>query len=659
MPKQPGVVHFSIRLRNLPHDVLVVKGPSTEALLVLLAGKVVLSTREPLQIRLITLKLVGTLRLNWTDTTTTPLGTHTRPIKHDKRVYEHTWADFDITHPDLENHLGGTTPRSKSMVNLKKSAAKMLPPGNYSFPFSAVIEGSIPELVEGLPGCLLAYHLIATVDKALRFSASSVAKKHLRVIRTLTPDAPEISETVAVDNTWPKKVEYLISVPLKAVAVGLAAPVLLVMVPLLKGLKLGSVRIIVEEHYSYCGSFGPANTSERVLVDKTIPAPDGELSTGLDRWEVSTQVPLPQSLSKCTQDVDIPSHVKVRHKMRFTIGLINPDGHTSELRALLPFILYISPFIPIQAGVEVEPHSGASTPVRSSSVASSLNQHAEETIFNGDGSGASTPATGLVAPPLYAAHVHDRLYLDLSPVGTPLASGQQSPEAGSGLENASFVGFGMLPMGGASSAMLAESLRKLQLLRETNSEAGLRFGNRATFSLEDDEEDEEDEARPLQQQPLQPDYFSIRPRLAHPLLSPGVLSPVHISRANSLANLRSPARLGVATPKPGNWDTAVLSRVPSYTLAMKDVYDEDAVSTPVYEPPAPGTPAAVYISLHGNQAGYFGSAPLSSHGSGIFGSHGSSHGHEEHLVNHVTRALQEDRPMSRSSSRTSLFRRKH
>ena len=71
-----------------------------------------------------------------------------------------------------------------------------------------------------------------------------IAKKRLRIIRTLTSDAVELSETIAVDNTWPNKVEYSLSCPTKAIAIGSSTPITMTLVPLLKGLQLGDIKIV-------------------------------------------------------------------------------------------------------------------------------------------------------------------------------------------------------------------------------------------------------------------------------------------------------------------------------------------------------------------------------------------------------------------------------
>ena len=39
-----------------------------------------------------------------------------------------------------------------------------------------------------------------------------------------------------------------------------------------------------------------------------------------------------------------------------------------------------------------------------------------------------TNLTGLLAPPMYERHIYDRLWSDISPVATPLASGPATQE---------------------------------------------------------------------------------------------------------------------------------------------------------------------------------------------------------------------------------------
>ncbi|RCK66710.1 Protein ROD1 [Candida viswanathii] len=634
---------FDIRLKNLEHDVLVLKGNENDAASVLLAGNIVLSVNEPISIKKITLRLYSTLRIKADITSTNPR-VNGRTINFTKKLYEHVWdplefnkylsnmysnsiASNNVSSPpalsrshsssslfggfrskssmSLSNHAGSSanlsalsTPGNATNNNSSAKATPngyVLVQGNYEIPFSSILPGNLPESIEGLPGCSNIYRLEATVDRG-KFHSSLVAKKHVRVVRTLTTDAVELSETIAVDNTWPKKVEYSLSCPSRALAIGSGTPISFMLVPLLKGLQLGDIKIELVENYTYVGNLPPYQNAERVIVEKKIPKPDPD--TLFDKWEIDTFLKIPASLSKCTQDVDLLNHVKVRHKLKFNIGLINPDGHVSELRATLPIQLFISPFVTVSSrhDDELSDHGAEDILFTSDSFdhLSSLDNQNQGVNSN---SSSHTSLTGLVAPPLYEKHIYDRLWSDVSPVETPMTSGATTPRSRPGERIGTDYGqFSMSPL---DSQALTENLRQLSIQRaaqeaeeisHNSSVTASRIaspGGRATFNLEDDDSGSGsgqtqtstsfnnnlrnnvtgDVVAPTARRPGLPrsNYSFLQDRLMTP--------PVHLSRVNSDTNIRSPVEM---------------AQVPTYNEAMKGENIGDDLS-PAYEPPLPGS----------------------------------------------------------------------
>lgn len=624
---------FDIRLKNHEHDVLVLKGSPQDAASALLSGKIALSVKEPFTIRKINLRLYATLRLNWNESVNTTKGSHDRNIHHERKIYEYCWDHMEINKylnhmyentseggnivgqsnvpvplsrnsstSSLKNlgALGGF--RSKSSGNLSglsslsrispsssssnltnssssanlKSSNHTLVSGNYEFPFSTILPGDMPESVEGLPGASVIYKLEASIDRG-KFHQPMVTKKHLRVVRTLTTDSVELSESVAVDNTWPKKVEYSLNVPSKAIAVGSSVPITLSMVPLLKGLRLGEIKINLCEYYSYMGYVPPVHNGERIIANKTIPRPDDDdPNFQMDKWQVDCVLKIPPSLSKCTQDVDILSNIKVRHKIKFAIGLVNPDGHVSELRASLPISLFISPFVTVKAITDID-QDVVNEEEEEIIFTSDRNHNESQTSLNNLNSNSSSYSSfsGLVAPPLYEAHIYDRLWTDVSPIDSPLNSGTSTPRNHTYQTNSSMQDFSMSPI---DSVQLNENLRLLSLQRaaenSNNASSSSTPGERPTFSLDGENND----------------YFGRRPNLSSRntmgnlpsnsnlssqinlgLMSPGPASPaMHLSRTQS-ENMLNPSEM---------------SQVPSYTQALKSDADEDSLA-PVYQPPLP------------------------------------------------------------------------
>lgn len=634
---------FDIRFKNLEHDVLVIKGSEHDAASTFLNGNILLSVTEPINIRKISLRLYATIRLSYGDIN--PIkGGAPKPARFEKKIFEHQWDSNEITrymnnmyenasgasgsHHDgtklpvsmakssslmgssslkgsttsLKN-LGlsfrsksstslsqhGSPPNlamSQSSSNLAHKNGHVLVLGNYEFPFSAIMPGDMPESVEGLPGASVVYKIEATIDRG-KFHNTMVTKRHVRVVRTMTTDSVELSETVAVDNTWPKKVEYSLSVPSKAIAIGSGVPISFMLVPLLKGLKLGTIKIQLVELYSYVGYIPPAHTSERTVVEKSLPAPsEDDPNYQMDKWEVTNFLRVPPSLSKCTQDCDILTHIKVRHKLKFNIALVNPDGHTSELRASLPVQLFISPFVTVSAKADDEDHDVAD------------NEEEEELLFEADPSSygptemtngetdgdealrsnqSYSSFNGLVAPPLYEQHVYDQLWSDVSPVESPIQSGAATPRSMYGSRANDVLQFSMSSI---DTAKLTENLRQLSIQRQIQesmensraSSAASVLRDRAVFNLngDDGEGDYFSKGRPFinregAQTPGGPSMSFIPG-------TPGMMSPpTHLSRAGSLTDL----------------SRADLSRVPSYHEAMKSSVDDTL--SPKYLPPQPGS----------------------------------------------------------------------
>lgn len=649
---------FDIRLKNLDHDVLVLKGNEQDAASVLLIGKLVFSLNESIQVKRLTLRLYATLGLEWTEQYQTSRGVVPKPMRFSKRVYEYIWDPNELrlalstdgsvstTSPALSRQHSsaslknlGATFRSKSSTNLQASSLQsssrnasttnlslsnsnsgnklnggggsgtaVLAMGNHEIPFSAILPGSIPESVEGLPGGSVVYRLEAVIERG-KFHTPLITKKQLRVVRTLTTDAVELSETVAVDNTWPKKVEYSLNVPSKAIAIGSSTPISFMLVPLLKGLRLGEIKIQLIEFYSFIGYIPPQYTNERLVVEKLITRPDAndpEFET--DRWEIDTFLKIPDTLAKCTQDCDIQLHLKVRHKLKFVIGLVNPDGHVSELRASLPIQLFISPFVSIRAryDTESEPnalatgsqlegagdeellflselHGGSQTSLTAFGNALSPHGHSEANSTTALQSLAETNANlfgGFVAPPLYEKHIYDRLWSDVSPTESPMHSGSVTPRSNDwSLQSLSQVQsdaahqYSMSPL---DTQKLSENLRQLSLQRQLQD--GLENApasdlsttpNRATFELDGSKRSAAEMG----------DYFSLLK--SNPHMQPsgmetpaGVLSPpAHLSRVGSDKSLLN---------------SAEMVKVPSYIQAVRSDLQDQPLS-PMYEPPLPGS----------------------------------------------------------------------
>ncbi|KAK5779297.1 arrestin family protein PWA37_004171 [Arxiozyma heterogenica] len=645
---------FDIRLKSTDHDVLLLKGKENEASSVLLAGTIVLSVLEPIQIRSLSLRLIGKVRLN-IPTTYCINGVNTKKyVKYEKMIFSYNWDEFNMDdffdnlygnygkmklnnsgrlspstissnlntnstnngNSDglLNSNISSIPTRSKSSSSLfslgNTSTYHTLLQGNYEFPFSTVLPGSLIESVEGLPNASVIYKLESVLERTKGPDIN--CQKPLRIVRTLSPDAVELSETVAAENSWPNKMEYTLSIPAKSIAIGSATPVYIVLVPLLKNLKLGHIKISLLETSQYLGPFGGVVNQERIVTKLKLKDPLGHISLlkkqregngnnddlgpidFQDRWEIDTIINVPPSLSKCTQDCDIFNNIRVRHKLKFNISLINPDGHISELRASLPIQLFISPFVTVGVKntktVEMEQDRKVNSKVNynndgntSSNANTSFSSETfflnnketntdedEDVIFANATSEvelhagtlennffATTAISELMTPPNYGKHVYDRLWSDI-----PASQNSLSLEPELNTCN---------PVSNSSPDVcndphdvnnLQENFTELNLLRDTqvtpvylSSTNPFRDSQFPTFATSESDPQCLDEG--LQSLPLTPAFD-------------------HISRASSFSNLRQESTASLRKV----FEMAELSRLPSYDKAVhSDIIEDDLPPT--------------------------------------------------------------------------------
>ncbi|KAK9450245.1 uncharacterized protein V1518DRAFT_413339 [Limtongia smithiae] len=525
---------FDIRLYSADRDVIVLRGTPDESAGLVLKGAVVISLIESVSVKKISLRLYGTVRMNWQETIQSPRGLTQRNNRYEKVIYEHTWNFLEF--------LEGA-----------KNTVHTVGQGNYEYPFEIVLPGSLSESVEGLDGGSVVYKMKAVVERG-RFANNLIRKKHIRIVRTLGPEALELSQTMSIENVWPNKVDYSISIPSKAVPIGSATPVHLLLQPLLKGLKLGQIVIVLKEYYTLHIPHGPGHAGVRTVAQIVIPArevPEDELPE--DIWDIKELFKIPPSLTKCTQDCGIPGFIEVRHKLKFAVSLRNPDGHVSELRASLPVSLFISPNVPVNDGTQ-------------DIVLQPLNADIEN------------------APPTYNDHIYDRLWEDVTTSGwnTPSASGASTPYARSRRNS----GENLEAMGSALSleqqrAQLQAGLSALAL-SQTNGD-NLPSPAGAPSSLGSDSyfpsRHHSGTVTPLGAMTPLPvpttDDGSGNPATTPVVGSYGFDRPTNAHVSRGVSPLESPVISSAAGGEEDILNMAMLSRVPSYSTALRNPMPED------------------------------------------------------------------------------------
>ena len=133
------------------------------------------------------------------------------------------------------------------------------------------------------------------------------------------------------------KLDYSLSTPTKGVIFGTAVRIDFKLIPLLKGLKIGKVKIVLNESldvgiYYSTKLFTRRKTNRAIVKDEwTVPEEtETEDIEGAEGYRFSRSLELPRSLRDCIQTVDAMG-IKTRHSVMINIQMHNPDSHVSEV----------------------------------------------------------------------------------------------------------------------------------------------------------------------------------------------------------------------------------------------------------------------------------------------------------------------------------------
>ena len=297
--------------------------------------------------------------------------------------------------------------------------------------------------------------------------------------------------------------------------------------------------------------------SRVVATDEySVPEEPDVLDEEAEGYVFTRHVELPKSLTECVQDTEARG-IKVRHRLKFKILLQNPDGHMSELRATLPVSLYISPSLAINDNNELVDQ----TPVAA--------QRARETDI------------AHAAPPLYEDHQLDQLYsgVDMSGYHTPGGLSTPGTLFDLNLRSSSRDDLDVEEADSMSAAVLRA---RLQHLRSRPSPLG-----NTIYSDESDATPASSEIRQVAGPPQDDDRSSGSSQHSYsrsssqtrsisrtPHRQPssgsrtGSGSELSISRSSSEDSYHS-TNSGTGTPDPQSLEIEDLTRVPSYTSAMR------------------------------------------------------------------------------------------
>ncbi|KAI8877421.1 hypothetical protein K501DRAFT_230266 [Backusella circina FSU 941] len=284
---------------------IILHGSVDESAGVMLRGSVVFNCHETTKVKSISLKFIGIARVNWTE----GLGSHQKHYKDEKTILKHEWSF--LQHNRKTYHL---------------------PEGHYKWDFELPLPGDLPETVQHDLG-EVCYKLKAVVERPT-FSMNYTDRKALRVTRILLPSSLELTQSQAISNTWVDKLSYDISVPSKVFSLGSLVPVTFALLPIAPDLRVRSVSCVLKEYITLTAG---EHTKMEGKVIKHIR--DETFASSPEQWTKTELLPVPDLHSNLIQTDSYSDLIKIKHKLKFTVSLINADGHISELRAAIPVVI--------------------------------------------------------------------------------------------------------------------------------------------------------------------------------------------------------------------------------------------------------------------------------------------------------------------------------
>ncbi|KAG2233049.1 hypothetical protein INT48_009849, partial [Thamnidium elegans] len=310
--------HAKVKI-HVENENLIMYGASTESAGCVLRGIMNLQLQETTKIKSIKLELVGKMTISWTE----GVGNgHDRLFREEKSVLEHKWTFL---------------PKQQKM--------HILSAGSYTYEFELVLPGDIPESTYVANFYTVQYQLKATIERS-RFLPNISNRKIVHVSRQLLPFTPEFLEPVSVANQWANKLDYEITLPSKIYTHGDQIPITIRITPLVDSLRVRHLSCTLKE-YMVCraGSQGFLNTRSRAHGRVLFSARDDKFgitnsndSGNFVEWTKLQNIQLPSSPQELQCDIQNDA-IRIKHKVKFVLSLINADGHISELRAALPIII--------------------------------------------------------------------------------------------------------------------------------------------------------------------------------------------------------------------------------------------------------------------------------------------------------------------------------
>lgn len=318
-----AIRHKTSELRiDLASSEIILLGNASESAGKMLRGSVILSLAEAMKVRSVTLSFVGRMKVSWSE----GIGHHQHYHKKEKDIMEHKWQFVPI-------------------MDQAHKKAFTLGAGEHKWDFELLLPGDLPQSLEAEGGQVL-YRLKACVERTA-FQHNIVKKRVVQVVRCMLPTEFELIQTLEIHNTWAEKMMYDIVLPSKVYARGAPIPITFHITPIASRLRVRSLTGTLKEYCTYTAN-DCSKTDTRIVQLKREEDPfhdspvREENAANHISWSkvVSLDIPpMSSQLAFCDADNEM---IRIRHKLKFVICLVNADGHLSELRCSVPVIIISS-----------------------------------------------------------------------------------------------------------------------------------------------------------------------------------------------------------------------------------------------------------------------------------------------------------------------------
>lgn len=412
-------VYFDVRLKSPYKNIVLIQGTPLEASAIPISGHLVFSIPESISVKNVTLKLVGTFKLEFLQVGHHKNSSLASIVKERRTIFECVWdnllvsseAHISVGDPNASDTGSDVSSGSHSRTHMMQSLSNptintlwkpkrshssaavlnslpkngvsctpfdgasvapghtfVLEKGNYELPFKVSLPPDIAETIEGLQAGSVLYKFESNMERG-GFKNAFTKHKYLRIFRTLSPNNLAVGEEVSVGKSWADRLQYEISIPSRAIPIGGVTPITVRLYPFQKGYELQKIDANLIQYYAFKDQNGQLYDDESVVFHQVMKNFDD--LTGCDtlannaitdKVELNSSLHLPTNLKQVTQDCDIAGDsIRVRHKLSIKISLkkrVGDEVKKTEIKANIPVFLYISPHVPVEGRLVLLDNAG-------------------------------------------------------------------------------------------------------------------------------------------------------------------------------------------------------------------------------------------------------------------------------------------------------------